>query len=210
MAELSSAAGIPVPTIKYYLREGLLPPGRPLGRNQADYGPEHVRRLKLIRALLEYGGLGVAAVRELLRHMDDPGVAQGDLLALAQLTIVRRDEARPGPHRDEAERIVAGLLERRGWGRLAGHQAVRGMVALVATLGELGRADLLGVLDDYAAAAQVAAEGEIRVLGDVDDRERAVEVVVLGTLLGDALLAAMRRVAQADVSNRVYGPPEDC
>ncbi|WP_346281659.1 MerR family DNA-binding transcriptional regulator, partial [Pseudonocardia sp.] len=27
MAELSARTGVPIPTIKFYLREGLLPPG---------------------------------------------------------------------------------------------------------------------------------------------------------------------------------------
>jgi hypothetical protein len=45
---------------------------------------------------------------------------------------------------------------------------------------------------------------DLRVLGDVTDRERAVEVVVIGTLLGDTLLAAMRRLAQAHLSVETY------
>ena len=36
MAELSRRTGVPVPTIKYYLREGLLPPGERTSPNQAQ------------------------------------------------------------------------------------------------------------------------------------------------------------------------------
>jgi DNA-binding transcriptional MerR regulator len=52
MAELSRASGIPVATIKFYLREQLLPAGERTGPNQSRYGEEHLRRLRLIRGLL--------------------------------------------------------------------------------------------------------------------------------------------------------------
>src|SRR5918996_2993811 len=71
MSELSRAAEVPVATVKYYQREGLLPPGDATGPNQADYGAGHVRRLRLIRILREVGGLGVAQVRAVLAAMDD-------------------------------------------------------------------------------------------------------------------------------------------
>ena len=53
IGELSKAAGVPVPTIKYYLREGLLAPGELTSPNQASYGEAHIRRLRLIRALVD-------------------------------------------------------------------------------------------------------------------------------------------------------------
>jgi DNA-binding transcriptional MerR regulator len=42
ISELSARSGISVPTIKFYLREGLLPPGSPRAVNQADYGEPHL------------------------------------------------------------------------------------------------------------------------------------------------------------------------
>ena len=63
---LSAATGVPVATIKYYLREELLPPGEASSATQATYGAEHVARLRLIRALVEVAGLSIAAVRDVL------------------------------------------------------------------------------------------------------------------------------------------------
>jgi DNA-binding transcriptional MerR regulator len=60
MSELSAATGAPIATIKYYLREGLLAPGERTSPNQARYDGSHVRRIRLIRALLGPGGLDVA------------------------------------------------------------------------------------------------------------------------------------------------------
>ena len=42
MGELSRRSGVPIPTIKFYLREGLLPPGVATAANQADYDEEHL------------------------------------------------------------------------------------------------------------------------------------------------------------------------
>jgi len=51
MKELERETGVGRETIRFYIREGLLPePERPK-RNVAAYGPEHVRRLKLIKRL---------------------------------------------------------------------------------------------------------------------------------------------------------------
>ena len=61
ISQLAERAGLPVATVKYYQREGLLPEGVRSAPNQVQYGDAHVRRVRLIRALLETGGLSVAA-----------------------------------------------------------------------------------------------------------------------------------------------------
>ena len=66
ISELSARSGITVPTIKFYLRDGLLAPGSPRAVNQADYGEPHLHRLRLIRALSEIGGLRLREIRGVL------------------------------------------------------------------------------------------------------------------------------------------------
>lgn len=57
VSELSTRSGVPISSIKYYLREGLLQSGVRTATNQADYGEPHVRRLRLIRSMTEIGEL---------------------------------------------------------------------------------------------------------------------------------------------------------
>ncbi|MFC7478903.1 MerR family transcriptional regulator [Luedemannella flava] len=83
IAELSRRSATSIPSIKYYLREGLIPGGRTTGRNQADYDEAHVRRLRLIRALVDVGGLSIAAVRDVLAAVDNPDLPGHDLLGIA-------------------------------------------------------------------------------------------------------------------------------
>jgi DNA-binding transcriptional MerR regulator len=205
MADLSRATGVPVPTIKYYLREGLIPGGERTSRNQARYDDGHVRRIRLVRALAEYGGLPIATIKELLGAAADPGTSLGSLLGAAQRTVTSHRPPDGGPHVEAAEAKTATLLETHGWQECADHPAVQTLTELLAAFYELGHPELIGVLDAYAEAAKVIAAADVASLGDAADRAHAVEVVVIGTLLGDSVIAALRRIAQADTARRLFG-----
>ncbi|KUP95458.1 MerR family transcriptional regulator, partial [Thermobifida cellulosilytica] len=69
IGELSRRSGVSVPTIKYYLREGMLPEGERTAANQVRYSESHLRRLRLIRGLIDVGGLPVPTVREVLAEI---------------------------------------------------------------------------------------------------------------------------------------------
>jgi len=62
--DLARAAEMPVDTIRYYAREGLLPPAVKQGKNRV-YGPEHLERLSRIRAL-QAKRFSLAAIRAIL------------------------------------------------------------------------------------------------------------------------------------------------
>jgi DNA-binding transcriptional MerR regulator len=74
MGELAEASGVPAPTIKHYLREGLLPEPVKTSRNMAYYPPEFVDRIKLIKQLQEERYMPLRAIKAVLD--DDPGRAR--------------------------------------------------------------------------------------------------------------------------------------
>src|SRR4029450_10954785 len=84
ISELSQASGVPVATIKYYLREGLLHEGQLTSATQAQYDQSHLARLRLVRALLGAGGLSVAAARDVLDRLAQPPASMHDLLGEVQ------------------------------------------------------------------------------------------------------------------------------
>jgi DNA-binding transcriptional MerR regulator len=86
MGELSSASGVPAPTIKHYLREGLLPEGVKTSRNMAYYPPEFVDRIKLIKRLQEERFLPLKAIKNVLD--EDPERAEA-MLALGDQILDR-------------------------------------------------------------------------------------------------------------------------
>jgi DNA-binding transcriptional MerR regulator len=68
MRELEQASGVGRETIRYYLGLGLLPePERPKP-NVAHYGPEHVRRLRVIKRLQQERYLPLTFIKTLLER----------------------------------------------------------------------------------------------------------------------------------------------
>jgi DNA-binding transcriptional MerR regulator len=77
MRELAAASGVPAPTIKHYLREGLLPEPVKTSRNMAYYPPEFVERIRLIKRLQEERFLPLKAIKNVLD--EDPERAEAML-----------------------------------------------------------------------------------------------------------------------------------
>lgn len=75
IGRLSERSGLPVSTIKYYLREKLLPGGIKTSRTTVYYGPEHVTRLRTIRHL-QARGLSLGRIRTILMHRGEANGAE--------------------------------------------------------------------------------------------------------------------------------------
>ena len=203
MAQLSTASGVPVATIKFYLREGLLPAGERTEPNQAAYDDEHVRRLRLIRAIVDVGGLSVASARRVIEALDsDLGLAE--TFEVAQATVSPAAES-AAPD-DERLAQVDALLD--GWHYLPTNPGRAAAARVIAAFEGSGQTDDRGWYSAYAAAALAAAEADLDEIATRPDRDAQVETMVVGTVLGDALFAALRRVAQEHVTSQRYGSGE--
>lgn len=203
IAELSRRTATSVPSIKYYLREGLLPAGIPVGRNQAAYSADHVHRLRLIRALIDVGGLSIAAARDVIAAVEAAGEPSHDLLGIAHSAVgraPRRDAGDPEWRTARAE--VAQLVRQRGWLVDEDCPDLDHAADAVAALRALGQGDLVALAEVYADAAERVASHEVGAVLARTDPARMVEGVVTGTILGEALLTALRRLAQQDASAR--------
>ena len=66
MRDLEKASGVGRETIRYYIREGLLPEPDRASRNSAFYSDDHVQRLRAIKRLQEERFLPLAVIRTLL------------------------------------------------------------------------------------------------------------------------------------------------
>ncbi|MFJ8253089.1 MerR family transcriptional regulator [Streptomyces sp. NPDC094466] len=209
IGELSRRSGVPVPTIKYYLREGLLPAGELTSPNQAHYGPGHERRLRLIRALLDVGGLSLADIGEVLEAMDDPEQPVHKVLGIAAdgVTPAGEDEEEAGADLEEAREEVAELLLRRGWHADERGPAAESLARVLAALRRAGHGGYIDLLDVYAAAAEPVARADLDYVQRRVAREDLVESVVVGTVLGEAMFGALRRLAHIDVSFRRFESP---
>ncbi|MFI6866987.1 MerR family transcriptional regulator [Nocardia sp. NPDC050406] len=205
MAELSRESGVSVATIKYYQREGLLPPGELTSPNQARYGAAHIRRLKLVRALVEIGGLSVAAVREVLARIDESDASTHDVLGVVQqgLPGVRVDV--DAADREWARSLIDTIAAERGWRLPPGSPVVESLIGVLCAFREIGHEWVLDALSCYAESADRVAAADIDAVARLGSTEAVVEGAVIGTVLGDALLATLRRVAHAEASRKRLG-----
>ncbi|MFF3817463.1 MerR family transcriptional regulator [Streptomyces bluensis] len=205
MGELSRRTGVSVPTIKYYVREGLLPPGELTSPNQASYGEAHERRLRLIRALLDVGGMKVAEIADVLAAVDDRERPLHKVLGAAADRLGDADAEDDDAEAAAARAAVADLISRRGWVTYESSPAAVGLSRALAAMARLGHGAFVEVLDDYADAAERVARTDLAYVDRQVTVEDMVEGVVIGTVLGEAVFSSLRRLAHVDASVRRYG-----
>lgn len=210
ISELSSRSGVPVATVKFYLREGLLAAGEKSSQTQASYDDAHLARLRLIRAFLEVGGLSVASARQVLAVIDDESLPFGVAAGIASAALPGGTPVTVGEgERGRGVRDLTDLVARRGWQVDPQNPGFALAARVIDDYAALGRDDLIGTLDTYAESAERIAEADLQTVVDADGRAEKTETVVIGTVLGDSLLAGLRRMAHENVSRRLFPvPPE--
>ena len=95
--DLAQRAGLTVDTIRFYQREGLLPPAERAGRAKV-YGPDHLARLAQIREL-QGRRFSLAAIRALLESERPElvdGIFSGEGSISYSLDDLRRAQRRLG------------------------------------------------------------------------------------------------------------------
>jgi DNA-binding transcriptional MerR regulator len=154
ISDLARVAGVPVATIKFYLREGLLPAGRLSSKTQAQYDESHLQRLRVVRFLTDYE-LSVSAAKDLLARIDNPPESATELLEIAHAALASRGEE----HVDI--RFVLSMLRRWGWQVDAEScDSVRSFAHDLSALHSIGILLSQEELDGFAQAMRDAAEIE--------------------------------------------------
>ena len=205
VSELVERSGVPLPTIKYYIREGMLAPGESTAPRRADYNESHAARLRLIHALTGPAHLSLTQVKAILHIIDAPEGDISDQLARAMIVLAGtaggQDKIETAtPSYPRAEKVVPLLGEE--------YRADPPAVALLE--------EALTALEDAGMQSdprQLAVKGEHMLAiarSEIDaiphDPAEAVQYSVLGTVLYEPLLIAIRRLAHHSiVANRSPG-----
>ncbi len=135
------------------------------------------------------------AVGRVLAALERPDVPLHDVLAAAH-TALPHDHVATKDRRRAARRESDAWLEARGW-RLDPDSAGRDeLAAALAALRQLGWAVGPEVFERYARAADEIAAEEIAYVAGATDREAAVEATVIGTVVFERALLALRRLAE--------------
>lgn len=198
ISALAAAANLPVATVKYYLREGLLHPGVATSATQAIYDEDHVRRLRLVRALLGSVGLTVQQARSVLALVDEPGADLYATLGKA-VGVLPPAAAAPGGDDDPFPRARAAL-------EALGQVYDPDFAAVGQLEGALAAAEAAGMpitperLARYGRAVADIADYDLERMPR--EPRAAVEYTVLGTALYEPVILALRRLAHQDAAVR--------
>lgn len=210
LAELSERSGVSAATIKYYLREGLLPSGRQINATTAEYDEEHLRRLRLVRAMIQVGRVPVAKVREVLGHVDDDSLGRSVRLGAAMWALPQV----PEPDEDDeyvqvAQQEITTLLDRLGWENAKQltsiSPAYRSLVVAVAAFRRLGYDFGAELLAPYAELMHRTAVLDLDNMETQSSEAERIEWAVLGAILNEPVLQALHRLAQEEETTRRYG-----
>lgn len=192
VAELVERSGVPLASVKYYLREGLLMAGTATAANQADYGEEHVRRLRLIKALTDVVGLSVAKAREVLLLIDRPG----DLFDSLGQAVAALPPYVPEQSDYPRARAALGTLGQVYDPRFAATAQLERALEAAASAGLPVDDARLKV---YGRHIRGIAEADLAAMPAAGPD--AIEYAVLGTAIYEPVLAALRRLAHQDIAS---------
>jgi DNA-binding transcriptional MerR regulator len=195
ISDLSRESGVSIPTIKFYLRQGLLPAGEPTARNQARYDDAHLRRLHLIRVLTDVGGLTLERVRRVLDALGRPDTPLHETLAAAH-TAIRRDAPATDPALPRARAETDEWLASLGWNLDGSNPARDDLASALLALRQLGWSVGPEIFARYAEHADALAAAEIAYVAEQEEPAAAVEATVIGTIVFERALVALRRLAQ--------------
>ncbi len=126
MRELEKRTGVGRETIRFYIREGLLPEPERASRNSASYTDDHVARVRAIKRLQEERFLPLAVIKNLLDASDGDSWLHADAFPHLDATLRAR--------LDNGERVaVARVIEQTGATRAEIEEAVaNGTVSIAA------------------------------------------------------------------------------
>ncbi len=195
ISQLADASGVSVASIKYYLREGLVPPGDAAAERRAHYDRRHLERLQLIRVLRDVGQLPIATIAGIFEALQRGGrpftIVAGaiDSLATSGLADRPRDVNRA---RKEVRAMLREMDVKPRTSSGAVNDLALALVKLRDVWGDLPAEQLRPYAESAKALAKLESDANREVFSR--DTETLLRTVVLGTVLFEPVLLALRRV----------------
>ena len=196
MSELATRTNVPVPTIKYYLREGVLMSGRAISATRAHYDQLHIQRIALIQALSKLG-LSMVQIKSIIGLIDEPGESLFATLGAATAALPPATESVSKHGCPRAQAALAAL----NWSVPEGFPAVTQLEHALADAEAAGVPMTEDRLRAYAPHIRSIAAYDIEQM-PVEPAPAAIEYAVLGTILYEPIIAALRRIAHAGLAAR--------
>ena len=212
MRELEKASGVGRETIRYYIREGLLPEPDRASRNSASYSDAHVARLRAIKRLQEERFLPLAVIRSLLDAddgdrwlaptafpmLDTLLAARLEAGGMARVPVSAVMEQLGGEMRFIDEHVATGMISVDADGLISARDAA--ILATIKQLGDIGFTEELGFTSEqmriYLDFVEWVTTQEMRVFlqgtaGQVGEAQ-AIDMAESGVAVINELLSQLR------------------
>ncbi len=208
MAELVSRSGASREAVRYYIREGLLPPPRRTARNMAWYSEKHLELIKLIRVLQEEQFLPLKAIKSLLNQDHEYKFTPRQREIFAGVLAEMDTQSRRSLPRPAGRKLAAALdLSEEDYEQLAAMGLIRSgndplkrdeeeLVRQFAVLRQSGMTRERGFAPQHVEIVQAAADL-------LFDQELRMFQALLDNLRDDEIPGLMERVIPA--INRIFG-----
>jgi DNA-binding transcriptional MerR regulator len=214
VSELSRRSRVPVATIKFYLREGILPSGDLSRPSRAYYDESHLTRLRLIGILRDVGKLPVKRIRDVVRVIDRSPSVSLESLGEAMAALARGGLGKETAAVKRAKNEVRALLERESLNVALDSPMVNELAhALAGVRRVTATAEMdvpIGALDQYVKPMNVVASLDFRSMvtfmanGDMGHSE-TLGYAVVGTLAWEPVLLALRKVLHEHHARTLLG-----
>ncbi len=197
ISALSDATGVSIATIKFYLREGVLPRGVAVSSTRSEYSDEHVKRIRLISALTDVRSLPMSRVKEILSLVDSPLRDPSETLsrAIGALPPYVADSADGDyPLAREALASLDYIYDTRS-------AAVKQLNSAIQAVKD---ADLFWEPADiafYGKIAMILAQREMQPMATMKPQDM-IGFAVMGTAMYEPVILALRRLAHQTLSHR--------
>lgn len=201
--ELSNESGVSVASIKFYLREGLLPAGDSAAKHRAHYDVSHLERLRAIRALRDVGQLPLGTISDVFRVIDEGGRPFAVVASVMDALSTSRESATTETRKARAE--VRGLLADMGVRTRADAGAVNDLAAALVKLRTMWVDFPVQELRPYAEMAYALAKREVDANQDafLGKTEGLLRTAVIGTVLFEPVLIALRRLMHEQLAGAI-------
>jgi DNA-binding transcriptional MerR regulator len=209
IGELAKRSGVPIATLKFYLREGLIAPTRKSGRTMSWYDPALASRVQAIKELQQQQFLPLDVIREAL---DGDAKAPDELAAADAIAKVLTRHGGARRAKTRAEILDRGMATERELDVLAAMGlAVPGRdgryrgddLALLSTLGAARQAgisaDMLpfSIVNEYLVALRALVAAELKLFRDgvIKRAEpgKVGQLTTVATELSERLVVLVRR-----------------
>lgn len=194
ISELAEQSGVTVATIKYYLREGLLPPGSKVGERRAEYGDRHVARLRLLRVLREVGDIPVSDLKDVVDAIENESLSMHQTYGAAYDALAPTS----GAVSEEMRVLAARVVQAAGWTHVRPDSpALDHLAGLLGVIVDLGAMFDMNYATTYLGLIDALAAYEVSRLDTADrieDRDAVVQQMVVGQVVFGQLVLSLRRI----------------